>query len=223
MTRLFSFAAVSVGMGLFVGLAPSVANAQLSGTKAQKVPAALVDVGEFGENVYDHAKADEWAKAAKKFEELQAAAKQLSDVKDAKGEKKRLDTILVALAKAIAAKDRLATMREANLVTQIAADLTEPFNPQVPAAVTRLDFYGRELEIGVAAKEKDRLKAAATGLRTTWDKVRPAVKTRGGDAEAKRFDALVAQVEAAKSVDDYSRLVTPILDEVDNLEKVFKK
>ena len=33
----------------------------------------------------------------------------------------------------------------------IAADLIEPFNPQVPAAITRLDYYGRELEIGSAA------------------------------------------------------------------------
>ena len=120
---------------------------------------------------------------------------------------------------------REATLLVANQVTLIAADLVEPFNPQVPAAVTRLDFYGRELEIGVAAKDSAGrlagLKVTGDLLRQTWDKIQPAVKAKGGEAEAKKFSGLMTKLGAAKSVEDYGKLVTPILDEVDNLEKVF--
>jgi hypothetical protein len=197
------------------------------GTSAQadqKPPASLVDVGEFGENIYDLAKAKDWPKVNDKFKALEAAAKQLGgDLKGAEKGVKRLDHVLAALGKAIAAKDQQVTMREANQVTLIAADLIEPFNPQVPPAVTRLDHYGRELEIWVTAKDLGKLKAAGEALVKVWEKLHPMVKTRGGDAEAKKFNALMAQVAAARTVEDYGRLVTPILDEVDNLERVFKK
>jgi hypothetical protein len=201
-----------------------VANTKAGAAQAQKVPEALVDVGEFGENAYDLAKAGDWPKVNDKVEALKEAAKKLTgDLKDAKAEHKRLGEVLTALAKAAAAKDKLAAMREANQITKIAADLSEPFNPQVPAGVARLDFYGRELELGTATKDKTQLKAAAEGLRKNWDKLRAGVTAKGGAAEAKRFDALVTSVETAKTVEDYGKLVTPILDEVDNLEKVFKK
>jgi hypothetical protein len=224
MTRLLSWASVWAVLWSFVSLLPAGADAQPAGAKTGKVPEALVNVGEFGEDVYDLVKANKWADAAEKLKALKEAAKALpANLKEAKGDKERRDETLAALGKAVAAKDKLAAMRAANQVTLIAADLSEPFNPQLPATVTRLDFYGRELEIGTAAKDLKQLKAAAAGLRKNWDKVRPAVKTGGGEAEAKRFDALITRVEAAKSVEDYGKLATPILDEVDNLEKIFKK
>jgi hypothetical protein len=224
MTRLLSWASVWAVLWSIVSLMPAGAGAQPAGPKTGKVPEALANVGEYGEDLYDLVKATKWTEAAEKFKALKDAAKALpADLKETKSDKERRDGTLAALGKAVAAKDKLAAMRAANQVTLIAADLSEPFNPQLPAAVTRLDFYGRELEIGAAAKDLKQLKAAAAGLRKNWDKVRPAVKTGGGEAAVKKFDALITRVEAAKSVEDYGKLAKPILDEVDNLEKVFKK
>jgi hypothetical protein len=190
--------------------------------QAQTVPGSLTDVAEFGENLYDLTKANDWTNAAAKLKALKEAATKLGgDLKGKAAELKRLDTAIASLDKAIAAKDRHATLLGANLVTLIAAELAEPLNPPIPAAVTMLDHYGRELEIWVAAKDLAKLKAGGDGLRKTWDKIQPAVKAKGGEAEAKKFSGLMVQVAAAKSVDDYSKVVQPILDEVDNLEKVF--
>lgn len=192
--------------------------------RGQQPPVSLVDVGEFGENIYDLAKAKDWTKIADKMKELDGAAKKLTtDLKTPAPAQKRLAPTLVALAKAVAAKDELGIKRQANQVTLIAADLIEPFNPEVPAAVTRLDYYGRELEISVAAKDLATLKTTNAAMRQSWEKLQPAVTSKGGAAEAKRFSELMAQVATAKTIDDYARIVTPILDEVDNLEKVFKK
>lgn len=47
------------------------------------------------------------------------------------------------------------------------------------------------------------------------------IEAKGGTKEAAVFDGLVVKTEAAKTPADYAKLAAPILDEVDNLEKVF--
>ena len=42
-------------------------------------------------------------------------------------------------------------------------------------------------------------------------------------AEAKKFGALVTRVEVARIPTEYGRLAGPLLEEVDNLEKVFER
>ena len=209
-------------MGLVVAFVILLAQGQ--GARGQQPPSSLIDVGEYGENIYDLTKAKDWAKVGEKLRALEGAAKKLAtDLKGADAGRKRLAGALKALGKAVDGKDHQATKRAANQVTLIAAEMVEPFNPQVPTAVTRLDYYGRELEIGVAANDATALKARGDAMRKVWEKLQPAVKAKGGAAEAKRFSALMAQVAAAQTVEQYSRLTAPILDEVDNLEKVFKK
>ena len=73
-----------------------------SGAQVQKVPEALVDVGEFGENIYDLAKANDWAKATAKFKALVGAVKGLpSDLKEAQTERhsKRVTAYAIGIAK----------------------------------------------------------------------------------------------------------------------------
>lgn len=189
-----------------------------------KVPKSLVDAGEFGENIYDMAKANNWTKAATTLASLKNAIKQLhADLAGSNAGVDQLDKTVATLDQAIAAKDRQAAMREANQVTRIVADVTAPFNPRVPIEVTRLDYQGRELEVWAGAKDSTRLKATADEMQRTWEGLRPQVESHGGSSVAKRFNDLVAQVEAAKTADEYARLAKPILDEVDHLEKVFEK
>ena len=204
---------VSVLVGTMIALQPVVA-------QEKAPPASLVDVGEFAENIYDFAKDKDWAKVGGKLTDLQDAVKKLTA--ELPGGK-ALDPIVAELKKAIAAKDPHATLLESNKATLAAANLIEPFNPKVPANVTRLDYYGREMEIWSMAKNIDKCKAAGEAIAKTWAKVKPAAVKLGGTAEAKRFDELVTKVAAAQAVNDYAQLFAPILEEVDNLEKVFKK
>jgi hypothetical protein len=154
---------------------------------------------------------------------LKESAKQLrSDLQGAGAGLGNLDSNIAALDKAIGAKDRQTTMRGANQTTRIVAEMTAPFSPPVPVEVTRLDYEGRELEIWSEAKNAAKLKVTANEIRQTWDALRPKIEARGASV-AKRFGDLVTRVEAAKTADEYARLAKPVLDEVDNLEKVFKK
>lgn len=188
------------------------------------VPTSLTDAGEYGENIYDLAKANNWAKASAKLDALKKAAAQLRvEVKDAASDQKNLDASVTTLEKTVAAKDRQATMREANQVTLTTTNMTKSFKRDYPVEITLLDYYGRELELGAAANDTAKLKSVASDIRRAWNAVQPSIEARGGKAEAQKFGALVAQVEAAKTPADYARLATPVLDEVDNLEKVYAK
>jgi hypothetical protein len=177
--------------------------------------AAIADVGELGENVYDLAKEKDWTKVESKLAELKRQAPALHS--------KQLSKSVVALATAVGAKDVSATMQQANQITWIATELSEPHHPQIPTDIARLDFYGRELEIWAAEKDSDKLKESADALAKTWANVQASVKEHGGSEQAKKFDGLVKKLKKAKSPKQYAAVATPILDEVDNLEKVFTK
>lgn len=186
-----------------------------------KIPVSLKQVGEYGEATYDFAKASNWAKATANLSSLQNAAKNLRKNTDSKLII-QLDKRIATLSQAVKMKNRPAAMHDANQVTLIAANITEEFQGKVPVEITLLDYYGRELEIWTSQGNTTKLKATANDIQRTWKKVRPAIEARKGSAQAQKFDYLVKRVVAAKVDADYARLSTPILNEVDNLEKVFQ-
>ncbi|HEY0321487.1 MAG TPA: hypothetical protein VGC66_11055 [Pyrinomonadaceae bacterium] len=197
------------------------ASASPVNTMGESVPTSLADAGEYGENVYDYAKANDWKNAEARLGTLNETLKKVrADVKSQGAAVDRLDGNVAALGRAVSTKDRQATMREANQVTLDVANMTTAYKLRVPVEVTMLDYYGRELEVWAQAKDANKLQATAREMRRTWDALRPSVQSRNA-AEAKKFEALVARVEAAQTPVDYERVAKPVLDEVDNLEKVF--
>lgn len=190
---------------------------------ADSVPTSLQDVGEYGELVYDAAKTRDWRKTAAAFARLKSAARQLRLELSSAPDLPRLRVVLTALETAVARKDRLTTMRQANQVTIIAANMTDPFHPVVPPDVVRLDYLGRELEIWAEARDAAKLQSTAAELTRTWESVRLAIEARGPAPLSKEFGDLVAQIKSAKSFDDYARLAPRLLEAVDQLEGVFRK
>ena len=201
---------------------PSATPASAAVTMEESPPVSLSDAGEYGENVYDYAKANDWKNAHVKLAALKEAIKKVrSDVKNQSAVLDRLDTNVVALDRAVKARDRQSAMEEANQVTLGVANITAAYKLSVPVEVTKLDYYGRELEVWAQVKDANKLQATAREMRATWDSLRPTIAAKSA-TEAKKFDALVAQVESAKTPGDYARVATPVLNEVDNLEKLFQ-
>src|SRR5882762_8088011 len=164
-------------------------------TKTESVPTSLANAGEYGENVYDYAKANDWKNSNIKVAALKDAVKKVrTDVKNQSAAVDSLDTKAAALDRAVTAKDRQAAMREANQVTIEVADMSAAYKLTVPVEVTKLDYYGRELEVWAQAQDANKLQATARDMRRTWNSLRPSVEARKA-TEAKKFDALVAQVE----------------------------
>ena len=191
-------------------------------TAGESVPTSLTYTGEYGESVFEYAKANDWNSAKLKLEALRKSAKDVStDVKNQSDAKDSLDEHVAALGIAVAVKDRQTAMREANRVTLDVANMSTTYKLIVPVEVMRLDYYGRELEIWTEAKDTDRLKATAREMRREWNALRSLVEARSA-AEAKKFGALVAQLESAKTTSDYATDATLVLNEMDKLEELFR-
>jgi hypothetical protein len=189
--------------------------------KTESVPKSLMDAGEYGENIYDYAKANDWKKAEARIGLLKTAIEKVrTDVSNQKAAGEIYPNV-ATLERAVTAQDRQAAMLAANQITRDVAQVTTEYKVTVPVEVVLLDYYGRELEIWAEAKDTSKLQATAREMRKTWDAVRPSIEAKD-PAVAKKFEGLVAQVEAAKAPADYAKVAKPVLDEVDNLEKVFE-
>jgi hypothetical protein len=114
-------------------------------------------------------------------------------------------------------------MKIANEITQQANEMLRNYPTPAPVDVAILDYEGRKLEIGAAEKSLSSLKETTKEIRQTWNRVRPEVERRGGAAESKAFELLVAKLEGANTIPEYSRIATSILAEVDRLEAVFTR
>lgn len=195
------------------------------------VPTSVAAVGHHAENAYDKAKLADWTGAQAAVDSLRAVVNLLPDsgvAASGAGRMQRGEVLAEteALQRAVTSRDATVAMRSANRLTELGARLAEPYNPRVPSSVTLLDFYGRELEIWAAGQNRDavrRLSEVAASVQSTWSGLRPKVIASGGSTEAQRFDSLVAKLSAARTREDYARLATPILDEVDLLERVFAR
>jgi hypothetical protein len=184
----------------------------------------LEQAAHWSEDLYDRAKASDWSGAKTALVNLRQALANLeqryptdADVLAARAHTDEIET-------AIRATNPQALAESANAVTRDVAQLAKTADPAslVPADVTLLDYYGRELEIWSAQKDLARLKATAKAAEEVWQRLAQRITDAGGKAERTRFDGLMKRLGAARTVDDFRALATPILDEVDSLENVFK-
>jgi len=203
---------------LLAAAAPGVLAQGDTAMTARPAPTEMAAAGEHAEDLYDAAKAGAWKTAGRRLRALEADVARLSTRPDAD----RLRAEVDSLRHSVARRQRQAAMVEANQATRTIADMTAAYAPRVPVEVTRLDFYGRELEIGSETGATARLEGATLGIRHEWDAVRPAVSVRDS-LVARKFDGLVARIERARSPAEYGRLTQEELAEVDDLEHVFER
>jgi len=209
---------LSVGASslIAVTVAPTAVAAQ-----PPHIPRALADAGEHAENLYDAAKANDWRTAEHRLQALEGDVARLRADTATSAAARSLADELAELRQSVPKHQRQTTMAEANEITLTVANLTEPYAPKIPVEVTRLDYYGRELELWSETGTATRLERAVQGLRREWDHVHAPVEARSPKV-ANRFDALVARVERAKGAAELHQLSQEELDEVDELEGVFE-
>lgn len=189
---------------------------------ATALPPAVEALGHHAENAYDFAKTGAWAQAAASLDSTRAALTQLATTATAE-EMAKVRASVAALERGVVARESRVAAAAANGLTELGARISTRFGPQVPADVTLLDYYGREIEIAAGANDLSRLRQVGDSISAVWRRIDAQVKARGGAAEADRFAQLVQRVNQARSVTDFRALATPILDDVDKLEAVFKR
>lgn len=183
-------------------------------------PKPLQALAEIGVDAYEMAKDNQWKRVTSDISALEKAASHCKTQWKELDEQYQLGFQMTALSESTRGHQRSAAMKAANQITLIVARMTQDYAVRIPVPVTLLDVYGRDLEIAVQDNDANRLSKAAGNLRMAWNQVRSTVATRNS-LLARSFETLVARVAAAPSPVKASSLVTPILDQVDELEKVF--
>jgi hypothetical protein len=189
---------------------------------AERPPDALLQIGELAEDIFDAARTSKWSNVVRAVQSLKESSSVLSSPGLKPDLTAQLRSRISDLERSAKARRRAQSMDFANSITRLVAELSAPYQTEIPYEIVLLDYYGRQLQLGVAASRPSTLKQATADLRQTWNAVEPSILRRGHVDDARRFTDIVVQLEGAKHPTDFVAPVRAELAAVDRLEKIFK-
>ena len=212
----------------------SVGDSQISAGKnshsSSGVPAAAVEIelealSDTAQDIYDLAKVSKWKKIRKKLDDLKKTERAIKLIQNDDNDflSLRLRAKIEDLEQAVSAKNRKDTIRFANNITLLEVAMIGEMKPRVPTNVMLLGYCGRELEILSEEKDSEKLSNLVIRMHLIWQNLIPQLVDKGATKEIKNFSEVMTRLERAKTPEEYSRLAKQVLDELDNVEKVFKK
>jgi len=223
MSRLARAGVAIIAMGVVaMGVAVAGQAPLRSIPAADAPPAAVVDAGAAARHLFDAARDSQWEEAASQLGALQRALANLPNDAGSGALRRTLRTRAHDLTQTVAHKRRLATMEAANDVTRFAADLANTYHTNVPAQLRLLDYYGRQLQIGIVAHRPALIKRATADLRQAWNDIRPQLEQRGRFDDVRRLTDIVATLGITKRPADVERLAEAELSAVDRLQAEMK-
>ena len=177
------------------------------------------------EDIYDRVKANHWKHLDKKFNSIVKVEQLLPSVTSEKDMPyyKNLMGVTSDLERAITSQDRIVAMKSANKIMILGARLAEAHNSPVPINVAVIGFCGRKLEILAATENVFDLSDTVSKLHLSWQQLIPLVTANGGIKEVKRFAEVMKHLESAKTPEEYGKLASSVVEEIDIIEKIFKK
>ena len=189
---------------------------------AERPPDALVQIAELAKDLFDAARTSNWSNVAGEVQSLKESISVLSSPRLKPDLTAQLRSRIGDLERSAKARRRVQSMDFANSITRLVAELSAPYQTEIPYEIVLLDYYGRQLQLGLVASRPSTLKQATADLRQTWNAVEPSILRRGHVDDARRFTDIVVQLEGATHPSDFVAPVRAELAAVDRLEKIFK-
>lgn len=115
----------------------------------------------------------------------------------------------------------LAVSQAANSVSQLMPGFYARYQDPVPAAVLRLDYLDRQVQLDSQAGQRVKLSETVRKLAATWLELRPQLVAAGGTSVARAYDAHVAALERGGTTTAVQKQAVHGLDLVDRMEGVF--
>ena len=167
---------------------------------------------------------DKWHKVRKTLDKLKESAYAIKLLRNEENDflSQRLTTKIEDLEQAISAKNKKDTLRFVNNITLLEIAMIGELKPRVPTNVMLLDYCGRELEILSEERDIDKLSNLVVRMHLIWQNIIPQLIDKGATKEIKTFSEIMTHLERAKTPEEYNHIAKHVLDEVDNLEKIFK-
>lgn len=176
-------------------------------------------------DIYEKTEANHWKHLDKKMNSIVKIEQLLPSVTPEKDMSyyKNLMDVTSELERAIASQDRIVAMKSANKVMILGASLAEAHSSPVPINVAVIAYCGRKLEILSETENVLDLSDTVAKLHLSWQQLIPLVTAYGGLKEVKRFAEIMKRLESAKTPDEYGRLASSVVEEINIIEKIFKK
>jgi hypothetical protein len=220
----FAIKKIAKCLVLFV-LVGGAAGARASQTSAiavaDRAPTALLRIGDSAKWLFDAAYASDWATANTWMQSIDESVSRLPIPLPKPDLVSQLRLLVTGAKEHVRAQERIGTMDDANAMTRIVADLSAMFHTDITSDVVMLGYYGRQLELGIAASRPATLKQAATDLRSVWNRIEPAIERRGRVDDARRFTDIVVALDGARRPADFVAPTRAELAEADHIEKLF--
>jgi hypothetical protein len=204
--------------------APPASPSAASGTREEnRPPSALVQIGESAEEIFDAARTSKWSDTAASVQTLKESLAALNVSALKPDLTAQLASRIGDLEGSVTARQRVQSMDFANGITRLVADLSSAYQAEIPYKIILLDYYGRQLELGLAASRPSTLRQATADLRQTWNSIEPSILRRGQVDDARRFTDIVVELEGAKRPADFVAPVRAELAAVNRLETLYKQ
>jgi hypothetical protein len=184
-------------------------------------PSSLAEVGGSAKQLFDAARLSNWSGADVAVQTLKTSRAALPTTWSTPDLARRLLTCLAEVEASVSARQRLQSMDLANEITRFVADLSSEYRLPAPYALELLDYYGRELELGIAAGDRIRLTQTTADLQQTWNRLQRTVLELGAVDDARRFTDSVAQLVDARAPEDFVAPTRAELAAVSALKKLF--
>jgi len=175
--------------------------------------------------IFDLAKETKWYKIKKKLDKLKKSEASIQQIKNGETDfyllqlRSRIDE----LEEAIRTENKKDTMRYANDITLLEVAMSGELKLGVPTNVMLLGYCGRKLEVLSQEKDNKNLSNLVIRMHLIWQNLIPKLAEKGETREIKAFSDIMKRLEKAKTFEEYSHLSENVLDEVDAIEKVFRK
>jgi len=176
-------------------------------------------------DIYERTETNRWKHLDKKVNTIIKVEQYLPGVTPEKDRLylNNLMGVTTDLEHAVAAHDRLIAMKSANKVMILSSRLAEAHNSPVPINVAVIAYCGRKLEILSQTDSGPDLNDTVAKLHLSWQQLIPLVTANGGIKEVKRFAEVMKHLESAKAPDEYGKLAPLVVEEIEIIEKIFKK
>jgi hypothetical protein len=184
-------------------------------------PPELVQLGQAAESIFTAALTSKWDDAGSSVQTLKESSAALNVAALKPDLVAQMRSRVANLEGHVNARQRIQTMDVANGLTYVVAELSSPYQADVPYRVVLLGYYGRQLELGLATQRLSALRQTTGELRQTWNAVEPSIERQGHIDDARRFTDIVSRLDGATRPADFVAPVQAELAAVDGLEKVF--
>lgn len=210
------------------GAPPQIKEQSVQGAAALRGNSTTADLDSLAnsaEQVFNLALAGKVDRIGRKMDTLKKQAASLSYIQDQSNGilLPRLGNTIVDLEQAIAAKDRIDTMRFANRITLIAATVAVPLKPGIPTEVSLLDYNSRELRIWSEGNGTERLSNIVMRMHLSWQTLMPKLIERDGVRELRRFSDIMRRLESARMPEEYGQVSRQVPPEIDAIRALFIK